>query len=260
MDSPTLLLLLAVLLVIVGFITGALAAAWYYEHHRSSSEENVVEEEDELTASDDGYPSAVTDENHETVDEDEIPDEPAAEIAPEPAPVVTTNPHPDHVAVARLYRECATGAVAVEMHGDFYQKSDQIPASNRGEFEDLLRDTLNWNGDKPAARPLEPAPTTPNPVAFQTVQPVAAVPVKVGPPKPPAHPHSMLEQIDAILQKLVEFSPYREVGLRVVEDRREGVVVWLGFDRYVGIDQVPDPAAKDLIRQAVARWEAGEKI
>jgi hypothetical protein len=33
------------------------------------------------------------------------------------------------------------------------------------------------------------------------------------------------------------------------------VDVWIGLDRYSGIDAVPDPAVKELIRKAVIRWE-----
>ena len=271
MDSPALLIILAVLLVIAGMIIGGLVAALYFQRRRMNEVEESAPEEGAESGVEEVESGDETSAVAETEDEEDLPEAPEepemnADTEPEPEPELPPapppNPHPDHVAVVRLYREYTTGAVAVEIRGDFYEKLEEIPTEDRGDFEDLINDTLDWGGIKPADRKAQVAQAA-APLAPLEAQPVitsASNPLKVGPPKPPAKPHTMLEQIDAILQKLVEFSPFREVGLRVVEDRREGVVVWLGYDRYVGIDQVPNQAAQDLIRQAVARWEAGEKV
>ena len=47
----------------------------------------------------------------------------------------------------------------------------------------------------------------------------------------------------------------KEKGIKLIENQQNGVDVWVGLDKYPGIEAVPDPAVKDLIRRAVIQWE-----
>lgn len=66
---------------------------------------------------------------------------------------------------------------------------------------------------------------------------------------------SITEQISKILDEMLEGTPLKEKGVRLIENQQNGVDVWVGLDKYSGIDAVPDPAVKDMIRAAVLRWE-----
>jgi len=66
---------------------------------------------------------------------------------------------------------------------------------------------------------------------------------------------SMVEQINAILQEKIAQKSMGERGIRLEEDPVHGVVVWLGIQKYPGLDSLPDPQIKELIRSAVAEWE-----
>ena len=46
-----------------------------------------------------------------------------------------------------------------------------------------------------------------------------------------------------------------EKGIRLEDNGHEGVTVWVGVEKFDGVDEVPYPDAKQLIRTAVARWE-----
>lgn len=72
---------------------------------------------------------------------------------------------------------------------------------------------------------------------------------------PPVKPLSMVGQIDEILQAMLKESPMLNRGIKLMEDPRRGVVVWVGLDQYVGIDSVADQEVKKIIRAAVAEWE-----
>ncbi|MEI8131702.1 MAG: hypothetical protein WCG34_04665, partial [Leptolinea sp.] len=78
-------------------------------------------------------------------------------------------------------------------------------------------------------------------------------------PKPAAEPakkvKSMVEQIDDILQEVIQKSEKPDRKIRLVEEPREGVIVWVANEHYIGIDAVPDPIVKDLIRTAVKEWD-----
>ena len=66
---------------------------------------------------------------------------------------------------------------------------------------------------------------------------------------------SMVEQIDAILQEVISNSDKPDRKIRLVEEPKEGVIVWVGNEHFIGIDAVPDPIVKDLIRMAVKAWD-----
>lgn len=66
---------------------------------------------------------------------------------------------------------------------------------------------------------------------------------------------SITEQIGAILEEMLEGTPLKEKGIKLIENQLHGVDVWVGMNKYEGIDSVPDQEVKDLIRNAVIRWE-----
>lgn len=68
-------------------------------------------------------------------------------------------------------------------------------------------------------------------------------------------PVNLIVQIDAILQDLVARSSSPERKIRLAEDPLQGVVVWVGQDKFMGIDSVPDDEIRLLIQRAVRDWE-----
>jgi hypothetical protein len=66
---------------------------------------------------------------------------------------------------------------------------------------------------------------------------------------------SIVMQIDKVLQKLLADPKMKNRIIRLTEDPKTGVVVWVGFERFNGIDAVTDPEVKDLIQKAVNEWE-----
>ncbi len=71
----------------------------------------------------------------------------------------------------------------------------------------------------------------------------------------PSKPLSIVEQINDILQEMIKDTPLANRMLRLVEDPREGVVVWVGMTHYPGVDSVPDPEIKAALRKAANEWE-----
>jgi hypothetical protein len=62
-------------------------------------------------------------------------------------------------------------------------------------------------------------------------------------------------QIDQILQDRLVETPLAGRGIQLQESPEGGVIVWVGLQRFEGIDAVPDPEVKTAIRQAVEAWE-----
>jgi hypothetical protein len=104
--------------------------------------------------------------------------------------------------------------------------------------------------NKPASPP--PAP----PITRQTAQPPAARASTIAKEDRPAAPaSSIVGQIDAILQARLAGTPLAERGIFLTQSPEGGVNVYVGLTRYNGIDDVPDPEIKSIIRAAISEWE-----
>jgi hypothetical protein len=70
-----------------------------------------------------------------------------------------------------------------------------------------------------------------------------------------AAPQSIVEQIDAILHAQLAGTPLMEKGIRLQESPEGGVIVWVGINKYQGLEDVPDDQIKAVIRAAISAWE-----
>lgn len=96
---------------------------------------------------------------------------------------------------------------------------------------------------KPAPAPVAPASSTPK-----------MVPAKKD-DKPEAAPTTMVGQINAILQLRIANTPLASQGISMMESISGGVTVYVGINKYEGIDEVPSEEIKAAIRAAIAEWE-----
>jgi len=204
--------------------------------------------------------------------------EPDPVIQPEPAPVLKPAPvilprHPDE---AHLWRDPVSGKVLAEVDGVEFSNAQDLSSDQRRKLVGVLREAAAWFNTS-TAKPAAPAAAQPEPQpapADRPVNPSAQLdpaatiyvePRKTGslspqPGEKPADvkktaPYSIVTQIDAILQGMLVDSPLKHKGIRLVEDMTGGVTVWVGVQRYPGIDAVTDPEALAVIRSAVAEWE-----
>lgn len=231
MDQSTVYIVLAVICIAVGFIGGALISMLFAERDKK-----------QLLKDGDLLPEGI---DRET-----------------------------HTALLRIWR-AADGNLLIELRGRILAEFRQATTAQRLELESVTDQWLHWLGlnleiPKPAPEPKPPV--------FQPVQPSAPsvspiMPQAVAEPLPPqdiagaistlgkaklekaSGPKTMVEQIDEILQELVSRSAFNQRSVKITQDVREGIVVWLDGGRYPGMDSVPDPDIKNMIRAAAAEWE-----
>jgi len=134
-----------------------------------------------------------------------------------------------------------------------------ISESNRKRLLGLLNVMRPWIEGKstpasipptPAPRPAVPPPS-PAPSAPAPVIPAAAV-VKE---EKPVATLSIVEQIDEILQARLAGSPLAGRGIRLMQSPEGGAIVWVGLQKFAGVDEVTDPEVQAIIRAATAEWE-----
>jgi len=94
------------------------------------------------------------------------------------------------------------------------------------------------------------------------VEPIPAV-IKLDlgkPQKIQEKPKSIVEQINDHLNQVIAETPGAKQGISLEDDGHHGVIVWVGIERYEGVDAVPDLEVQTLIKEAVSRWEkSGQK-
>lgn len=152
---------------------------------------------------------------------------------------------------AHLWRDRASSRLAVELDGQIISSPQALSGEQRQKMEKLAAELGRWLGIQPAQV---------SPAASVAVRPAVA-PVEVPPVAPATAPAaqpasgSIVQQINDVLQEQLAGTPLAERAIRLSDGPRQSVVVWVGGQRYEGIDAVPDAEVKAAIRAAVSTWE-----
>jgi len=54
---------------------------------------------------------------------------------------------------------------------------------------------------------------------------------------------------------MVQGSELEDKEIKLIESAENGVEVWVGAEKFSGIESVPYPQVRQVIRDAVLRWE-----
>lgn len=184
-----------------------------------------------------------------------------------PAPPVIV----DDPGLLRLKNE--NGKVTLDLDGARADTS-ALSAEQRKRLMELIMLTRPWLKEEPTAAPMmttpplpsQPAPfdhtqgkSAPPPPATSTLPPIR--PAKPTEPpaekddRPSAPANSIVGQIDTILQARIAGTPLEQRRLFLSQSPEGGVIVHVGFDKYFGVEEVPDIDIKSALRAAIAEWE-----
>jgi hypothetical protein len=152
----------------------------------------------------------------------------------EQTPPTPTTPDRRFFPVVTLLREEVTGQLALQVGTRVYQD------------QQALRDSPDWTRVEYAARDLARWIEGSTPAPRRTEERRLEEPAKGG---------TMVEQISRILETKLAAQSASGRAVRLVEGPGGAVRVYIGMQSY-NLDEVPDPAIRTAIREAVAEWEA----
>ena len=158
--------------------------------------------------------------------------------------------------ILRAWRTQA-GKVWLEMDGTRLEDKAALQTDQRRRLLSLVLDLRSW---LETASGVESGPEVQTPPVVPPVPPEK----KKGKPsdqdaKPAPVLKTIIQQIDDVLQIKLETSVFKDRGIQLMEGPGGIVMVKDGLKKYEGVDSVPDPEIKTLIRQAVTEWEKGSK-
>ena len=226
-------LVIGILLIIVGIAIGLIPVAVVLNRR----EDQLADELDPETEGTEDQPAPESEEDDPVseLDQDKPIDEgepsEQADDAEEQAPTAPL----ERQLIAEIYREEVTGKLIVRAGDQEYLDGKQIEnQADRRRLAYAASDLSDW---------------------FQGEFEFGGRSAAASSPQQADSSDQMLEEINEILQRSLSSTPDR--GVRLFPDGVGGVKVMIGVKSYE-VEDVPDDEIKDLIRQAVAEWEAGQ--
>jgi hypothetical protein len=170
----------------------------------------------------------------------------------------------------RLWYSPSGKKIVTQLDGEFYRDFLTLSPDQKARINKLIALWSNWAGTVTESKvdststPVEVVSDNENtdlpplqPVLDWSVQEAlkseetAAPSLLSGEDKP----KTIAGQISLIIEKMLVDSPIKEKGIKLIENDHHGVDVWIGLEKFDGIDAIPYPDVQQLIREAVAQWE-----
>lgn len=172
--------------------------------------------------------------------------------------------------IVRLWYSPSGKKIVTQMDGGYYKEFLHLSTDQKNRVNRLLVLWSAWAGK------VSEAKAEPTPAPFVGVESSDAAPL---PPIEPVldwsvqealkaeedadssvlavedKPKTIAGQISLIIEKMLVDSPIKEKGIKLIENDHHGVDVWIGLEKFDGIDAIPYPDVQQLIREAVAQWE-----
>ncbi len=173
---------------------------------------------------------------------------PGRDVEPEDAEDAEGIPSPDgnKPEILSVFQRIS-GAHILRLDGEMIEYPSDVTPQQRRRLIDLLVAIRPWVDEEISTEVSATGTTTATPPA-----PVTSNEPEV---EKSAAELSMVEQIDKILQKKLVGHTLEKRGIQLRASSSGGVIVHVGLDKYEWIDEIPERAIQEIIREASAEWE-----
>jgi hypothetical protein len=174
--------------------------------------------------------------------------------------------------VFRVWRGPLEKDLIIEMSGNKARSPSDLNLSQLDRLGSALQELSTWLGQgvSPSSHPAELPGSVPDLIeeepgddrlsaeirrpSFNPIDIVSnALRADVRKPPRPAD-KSLAAQVDAVLQEKLKGTPLEKRGIRLTDMPDGGLLVQVGFDRFAGVEEVPDIEIREIIHSAVAEW------
>lgn len=157
--------------------------------------------------------------------------------------------------------------IVTQLDGGFYRDFSALSADQKARVNKLLTLWSGWAGRNPETTMEPTLVSSPSKdiANLPPIEPVLDWSVAEALKSDEDHetailpvedkPKTIAGQISVIIEKMLVDSPIKEKGIKLIENSHQGVDVWIGLEKFDGIDAIPYPDVQQLIREAVAQWE-----
>lgn len=187
--------------------------------------------------------------------------EEAEEKKHQPAPLPSASPPvpSDETPILNLSMDNA-GRLRLKLDGKSTDTT-ALDSDKRKRLIAILTEMRPWlEAPKTAASPAQPQPAsvsgmTPVSSPKPAPAPRAAALTSIDDDNEPVGSQSIVAQINSILQIRLSKTPLAGKGIRLQESPDGGVLVWVGMQKFEGVEAVPDEAIKAVLKTAISEWE-----
>lgn len=191
----------------------------------------------------------------------------------------------DRQEITRLWRKNDGGKFLVEIDGELVPEADRLNPDQHARISLAMVDLYSWMEAANRAPNIVPEPKE-TPASSQSPETAPGADVSEledfaqieseGEVKPASmnflkslvrtakseinqkvapETKSIAEQVDEILQEKIEGTHLESKAIRLMDLPNQGMVIFIGLDKYNDLDQVPDEEIRDLLQESVAEWE-----
>jgi len=179
--------------------------------------------------------------------------------------IAPTEEQPVEVPVAEPAESAESAEPAVQEPVQVFSSAEETQPQMNYERPGATR-PLPFVENEPDQVEIPPVP----PVVFNRLEPEVEEPVTPVQPIEPFNPltpedhvspsagikaKTVAGQISDIIAEMIQDSPLKQKGVKLIERPDHGVDVWVGVEKFDGVGSVPYPEVKQLIREAATRWE-----
>jgi hypothetical protein len=177
---------------------------------------------------------------------------------------------PNMIEAGRIWRDMHSGDFYPELDGKVFRLPSEMTEDQKARFTRLLEVLQSWmtppkDGPEGGQSALKvsavgvaseklPAGLDEKRISYNPIKAFADA-IGADTNKPKSESMSIVAQVDEILQEKLENTPLAKRGISMKDSLDGGLLVWVGLQQYAGIDEVPDPEIRQVLRESVEEWE-----
>ena len=169
--------------------------------------------------------------------------------------------------ILKVWHEDKSGKLKVDFNNRPYEQAIELSSKDRYKFQQILLQLNTWFGPETssnleASNEVSEVDSSEEEETRVSYNPLLMLrdAIKADVPKIPLQDVNIVAQIDEILQERLQKAGYENAATRMMDLPGQGMVVMIGLEKYIEIEDIPDHEIRTLIHESVREWEKQQDI